>query len=119
MSPKRDPESGTYGSVRDRYRDWKEQNPQPASRSALRMPTVSDAAERLVGMVVGFGTGVLLLILAIVAYRAAGSWSGVERDGAAVAYTLTAFFLAVAGIGAVAGTWNHAFRVLRSEPEHH
>lgn len=119
MSRHGDQGEETYGTVRDRFRQWRESNPRTRGPSALRFPDVSDQAERGVGMVVGFGAGVLLLVLAVVAYTASGSWSEIERGGARVAYFLSGFFLTVAGLGALGATWNHLFRVLRRPPSHH
>jgi hypothetical protein len=109
----------TMRTVRDRYAAHSEAHPRPRSRSALKVPVLNDAAERMVGMAVGFGAGVLLLVLAIVAGAAAASWAEVERSGAVAGYAVTAFFLTLAGLGALAATWNHVFRVIPGEAPHH
>jgi hypothetical protein len=116
---RRDEAGDTFRSVEGRYDRWSESNPQPRGRSALKVPVMSDAAEKMVGMAVGFGAGALLLVLAVVAGVAARSWAEVDRSGAVVGYAVTAFFLALAGLGAVVATWNHAFRVIPGEAPHH
>jgi hypothetical protein len=119
MSPRGDAGDSTYRTVRDRYGAYREHNPRGESRSAIRFPTIGDEALRLLGTVVGIGTGLGLLVLAVVAFVAASRWNAVGQDGAAVAYTITGFFLTLAGIGGVVGTWNHNFRVVHAEPDHH
>lgn len=110
----------TFGSIEERYDRWSRANPRRRGPSALKMPEMSDALERTVGMAMGFGTGILLLVLAVVAGMAAASWARVDRSGAAVAYSITTFFLLLAGLGAIAATYNHVFRVIPGEaPEHH
>lgn len=109
----------TGDTVRNRYQAWSEANPKPRGASAIRMPELPEKAARTLGLAVGMGLGALLLLLAVVAATASGSWSGVERGGAAVAYGLTAFFLTVAGLGAITATYNHVFRVLAGPPAHH
>jgi hypothetical protein len=119
MSPRSDGDDTTKRSVRDRYTAYREANPRQRSRSAITLPVPSDDVLRLVGTAVGVVTGLGLLALALVAFGAARNWGAVDRDGAAVAYGLTAFFLTVAGLGAIVATLNHNFRVAVSEPEHH
>ena len=110
---------GTFRTVRDRYRQWNQANPRPRSPSAIGMPELSEGAERMLALAAGFGTGALLLLLAATAYAAAGSWGGLDRSGARVAYFLTGFFLTVAGLGAIGATYNHVFRVLTRRGGHH
>jgi hypothetical protein len=110
---------GTYRTVRDRFREWNDANPRPRSPSAIAMPELSEGASKMLGMVVGFGIGVTLLVLAVTAYVASGSWGELARSGARVAYFLTGFFLTVAGLGAIGATYNHVFRVLTRRPSHH
>ncbi|HEX5725144.1 MAG TPA: hypothetical protein VFX98_06740 [Longimicrobiaceae bacterium] len=119
MSRRTDEGEGTYGSVRDRFRQWREANPRRQSPSALGFPEVGEGTMRLMALAAGVGLGGLLLLLAATAYWAALSWADAERDGAVVAYALTGFFLTVAGLGAILATWNHLFRVLRAAPRHH
>lgn len=108
----------TMHTVRGRYEQWNEANPRRRGPSAIKVPVMSDAAEKLVGMAVGFGVGVLLLLLAAFTFFNAAKWGGVGRDGAQVAYTVTAFFLTLAGLGALAATYNHVFRVIPGEAPH-
>lgn len=117
---RRDPGDDTFATVEGRYDKWSQANPRRRGPSALKIPVMSDSAEKAVGMVVGFGAGVLLLLLAIVAAMAAASWARVDRSGAAVAYSITTFFLVLAGLGALGATYNHVFRIIPGDaPEHH
>lgn len=115
----RGPESDdTMDTVRGRYEQWNEANPRRRGPSAIKVPVMSDAAEKLVGMALGFGVGVLLLLLAAFTFYNAARWADVARDGAQVAYNVTAFFLTLAGLGALAATYNHVFRVIPGEAPH-
>jgi hypothetical protein len=116
---RREDAGDTFRTVKDRYSAHADLNPRPRGRTALKVPVLSDAAERLVGMAAGFGAGVLLLVLAATAAYAASTWSDAGRSGAVAGYSITAFFLTLAGIGALAATWNHVFRVIPGEPPHH
>lgn len=117
---RRDPADDTFSTVEGRYEKWSEANPRRRGPSALKVPEISDSAEKAVGMAVGFGAGVLLLVLAVVAATAAASWARVDRSGAVVGYSVTTFFLVLAGVGALAATYNHAFRIIPGDaPEHH
>lgn len=110
----------TFGTVEGRYQKWSESNPRRRGPSALKVPVMSDAAENMVGMAVGFGMGALLLVLAATAATAAASWARVDRSGAAVAYSVATFFLLLAGLGALAATYNHVFRIIPGPaPDHH
>ncbi len=110
----------TFGTVEGRYEQWSQANPRRRGPSALKVPVLSDAAEKMVGMALGFGLGALLLVLAATAGTAAASWARVDRSGAAVAYSITTFFLLLAGLGALGATYNHVFRVIPGRgPEHH
>lgn len=116
---RRDDAGDTFRTVEERYEAHARAHPRPRGRTALKVPVLSDAAERLVGMAAGFGAGALLLVLAATAAVAARSWADVERSGAVVGYSITAFFLTLAGLGALAATWNHVFRVIPGDAPHH
>ena len=116
---RRDSGDDTMNTVRGRYQDWNEANPRPRGRSALRMPVMNEGIEKMVGVALGVGAGVVLLALCAVAVAAAASWAEVGRDGAVVAYAITALFLGMAGAGALVGTWNHLFRVIPGQAAHH
>jgi hypothetical protein len=117
---RKDPADDTFGTVKDRYDNWSEANPRRRGPSALKVPVMSDAAEKMVGMAVGFGAGAFLLLLALVAGTAAASWARIDRSGAAVGYSIATFFLLLAGLGALAATANHVFRIIPGDaPEHH
>jgi hypothetical protein len=109
----------TFQTVEGRYEKWNEANPRRRGPSALKVPVMSDAAEKTVGMAVGFGAGALLLVLAVITALNAAKWGGLDRSGAHVAYTIAAFFLTLAGLGALGATWNHIFRVIPGEAPHH
>ncbi len=76
---------------------------------------------KVVLTVIGVGIGLTLLVLAGIAFWTAAWWSDFERSGAVVGYSVVGFFLTIAGLGAVIGTWNHIFRVLdpARAPVHH
>ena len=110
----------TFGTVEGRYEKWSQANPRRRGPSALKVPVMSDAVEKTVGMALGFGLGALLLLLALAAGMAAVSWARVDRSGAAVAYSIATFFLLLAGLGGLAATYNHVFRIIPGDPpEHH
>jgi hypothetical protein len=109
----------TFHTVEGRYQKWNDANPRPRGPSALKVPEMSDAAEKTVGMALGFGAGVVLLILAVVTALNAARWGELDRSGAQVAYGIAAFFLTLAGVGALAATWNHVFRIIPGDAPHH
>ncbi|HYJ80952.1 MAG TPA: hypothetical protein VEW03_15170 [Longimicrobiaceae bacterium] len=109
----------TFSTVRERYRQWADANPRPGSPSAIGFPEVSEGAVRLLALATALGLGTMLLALAVTSFVAARSWAEIDRGGPVVAYTLTAFFLAVAGAGCIVGTLNHLFNVLAKPPAHH
>lgn len=116
----RGPESDdTMHTVQGRYEQWNEANPRRRGPSAIKVPVLSDTAEKRVGMAVGFGAGIVLLLLAAFTFYNAAQWGEVPRDGAQVAYNVTGFFLTLAGLGALAATYNHVFRVIPGEAPHH
>jgi hypothetical protein len=110
----------TFQTVEGRYQKWNDANPRPRSASAIKMPEMSDEMEKTVGMAVGFGAGVVLLLLAVFTALNAAKWGELDRSGAQVAYGIAAFFLTLAGVGALAATYNHVFRIIPSgDPHHH
>lgn len=115
-------DNDTFRTVEGRYKSFEEANPRQRSRSALaniRMPALSDQAEKGLGTAAGFGLGALLLLLAAVCIAASRSWGAIDRSGAQLAYGIAAFFLLLAGLGGLAATYNHLFRVIPGEAEHH
>ncbi|HEY0037652.1 MAG TPA: hypothetical protein VGB66_13235 [Longimicrobium sp.] len=122
MSRRHGPDGeSTYGSVRDRFSNWRADNPSPRSPSALGFPDIGipEGVVRTIALAVGVGTGALLLGLAAISYYAATTWGGIDRSGSALAYALVGVFLTIAGLGASLGTLNHIFRVLRAPGGHH
>ncbi|HST60425.1 MAG TPA: hypothetical protein VLK84_17125 [Longimicrobium sp.] len=109
----------TFHTVEGRYQKWNDANPRTRGPSALKVPEMSDAMEKTVGMFLGFGVGGLLLLLAVFTFFNAAKWGQVDRSGAQVAYTIAAFFLTLAGLGALGATYNHIFRVIPGDDPHH
>lgn len=109
----------TEDTVRARYREWADANPRPRGPTAIGMPDVSEGTVRLLSTAVGVMTGLGLLALAVTAFVASRSWGTIDRGGAVVAYFLTGAFLTIAGVGCIAATLNHNFRVLAGPPAHH
>lgn len=116
-------DESTYGQIRDKFEEWEElqANRPPTPRVvAPRKPytpqpaTGADMGKAFAG--IGFGIGAILLLLAVLAFVTAGQWGDYSRGGAAVGYAVVGLFLLVSGIGGIAATWNHHFRVL---PEAH
>ena len=109
----------TFNTVEGRFDKWSAANPRPRGPSALKVPVMSDAMEKTVGMAVGFGAGVLLLALAAFTASVAAKWAAIDRSGAFLGYSISAFFLTLAGLGALAATYNHVFRVMPGDAPHH
>jgi len=116
---------GTFGTVRGRYKDWFG----AGDRGFLPGRNVgNDDYERpgagggemskMVLLGVGVGLGVMLLALMALAFTNAGRWAAIDRDGAAVGYSLVGFFLTIAGLGAIVATWNHLFRAAGRSAHH-
>jgi len=117
-------DESTYGRVRRKFDEWEDiqaNRPPPPRVIAPRRPytpepgTESEMGKSLFAGI-GFGIGALLLLLGVLTLATAASWSGYGRDGAAVGYTVAGLFLLLSGIGGMAATWNHNYRVL---PEAH
>lgn len=115
----------TFDTVRARYKDWfgKERRPLPGRDvwdGSEYWDTEPSGGEmsRMVLMGIGLVVGLVLLGLAALAFVTAAAWNGYARDGAFVGYMLVGFFLTIAGVGCIAATWNHNFRVV-NRPAHH
>lgn len=104
----------TFETIRTKYDRFSETAP----RRRAGRPTYStgsldmEGIVKTVGMVAGFGIGALMLLFAAISLYTSSSWAGAERPSAAIGYALAAFFLTVAGVGGIAATYNHIFRVL-------
>jgi hypothetical protein len=116
----------TYGQVREKYDTWFENEANRPARDHLRRtdpytPQTQGSSDmsRLVFAAIGIGIGVILLALAGYAFYTASFWASHGRDGAQVGYTLVGIFLLIAGLGGIAATYNHNFRVLVRPPSHH
>lgn len=113
----------TYRSIAARYDEYveivasKPELKRPAAKSLppqrpYTPPEEGEDMGRMLFAGIGFGIGAVLLLLAMWAFAVAAKWSGLEREGAAVAYTIVGFFLVLSGGGGIIATWNHNFRVL-------
>lgn len=113
----------TYRSIEARYDEYVEivaSKPELKRREVKALPPQrpytppeeGDDMGRTLVAGIGFGIGALLLLLAAWAFAVASKWSGLDREGAAVAYTVIGFFLVLSGGGGIIATWNHNFRVL-------
>lgn len=116
----------TYGKIRRKYEQWIENESNRPERDRLRRvdpyepaPTGTSDMSRFVFAAIGIGIGAILLALSAYAFYTAGQWGDYARDGAQTGYTVVGVFLLIAGIGGIAATWNHNFRVLTRRPEHH
>jgi hypothetical protein len=109
----------TYGRISQQYDEWVEGEAARPEREYLRRtdPTVPSAPRgesemsRMLFAAIGVGIGVALLALAGIAFYTASAWADLGRDGAQVGYNLVGVFLIIAGIGGIAATLNHNFRV--------
>jgi hypothetical protein len=116
----------TYDSVRARYDEFLEiQKSKPVLQRTLspRRPfspeTGSDSdMSKNVFAAIGVGIGLLLLALAGYSLYVASRWGAAGLTGAATGYTIIAFFLILGGIGGIAATLNHNYRVLARPPRH-
>lgn len=117
----------TYSKVSEKYDRWIESEANRPTRDYLRRddpytPPKSRGDSDMSKMVftaIGVGLGVVLLVLAGFSFYTAASWGELGRDGAQVGYNLVGVFLLVAGLGGIAATWNHNFRVLTRTARHH
>lgn len=122
----RDRNDPTYQSARGQFDRWSDANPPQRRGSALAwpedglpVPELSEGTARVVFTGVGLGIGLLMLVLAVLSFVAMGRWAAIDRDGAATGYALPVVFLAVSGLGCIAATLNHQFRVARGGGAHH
>ena len=121
---KRDDSSyGSVGRKYDEYVDLVASRPAPPPTALPpQLPYTPEpdrgAMSRTVQSAIGFGIGALLLLLAILSFVTATKWAGLQRDGAAVGYTLTGVFLTISALGGILATWNHNFRVLVADRRH-
>lgn len=110
----------TYGGIRRKYDEFLQiQSEKPVLQRVLAAPrpfqpetrTRPDMG-RIVFTAIGVGIGAVLLALAAFSFYVAAKWGGYALNGAATGYTIVGFFLALAGLGGIAATLNHNFRVL-------
>lgn len=116
-------DKATYGKISQKYEDWTElQAGRPAPTAAypagpyVPEPEPQYEMSRMVFAAIGIGIGAVLLVLSAYTFYIAAQWGDYARDGAQVGYNVVAFFLLIAGIGGIAATWNHNFRVLADKP---
>lgn len=117
---------GTYDGVRDKYDEFLEiqsrkpvlQRVLPPQRPYSPQPDSGSDMGKIVFTAIGVGIGVILLALAGYSLYVARTWGDAGLTGASTGYTIVAFFLTIAGVGGIAATLNHNFRVL-ARPVHH
>ncbi len=116
-------DESTYGGISRKFDEWREgekHRPEPPRVRSDR-PYVHQRYEpsdmgKNVFAAIGIGIGVVLLVLSLLAFLNANSWSQFDRESAVVGWSVVGFFLLVAGLGAIISTWNHNFRVLANPP---
>jgi hypothetical protein len=106
----------TFETIRSRYDTWAEHRP-PRSVEAYEDwtphgPEPEVSMSKMITTAIGVGIGVLLLLLAGLAFWTASNWAGFGREPAVIGYILTGCFLIVAGAGGILATLYHNFRVL-------
>lgn len=116
---------GTFGTVRGRYKDWFGAGDRgflpgrtEGNDDYERPGAGGGEMSKMVLLAVGVGLGLTLLALAVLSGTNAGRWGAIDRDGAAVGYSLVAFFLTIAGLGAIFATYNHLFRAAGRSAHH-
>jgi hypothetical protein len=116
-------DENTYGGITRKFDAWREgEKGKPAPpRMRSNRPYVHQRYEnshmgKTVFAAIGIGIGLVLLVLSLLAFLNANSWSQFDRSSAVVGWSVVGFFLLVAGLGAIISTWNHNFRVLVNTP---
>lgn len=116
----RDRNDPTYKRVQGQFGKFEDAHPTQRRGTALAwpeeglpLPELSEGTARVVFTAIGMGIGLLMLVLAAVSFAASRSWAEVDRDGASTGYALPVLFLIVSGLGCIAATLNHQFRVAR------
>ncbi len=122
----RDRNDPTYKRVQGQYGKFEEAHPTPRRGTALAwpeeglpLPELRVVTARVVFTAIGLGVGLLMLVLSAVSFAASRSWAALDRDGASTGYALPVLFLIVSGLGCIAATLNHQFRVTRGGGGHH
>src|SRR5690554_307777 len=95
----------TFDTIRDRYDNWAVNRP-PRPVAAYEDwtpggPEPQVSMSKIVTTAIGVGIGVVLLILAGIAFWTASQWNDFGREPAFIGYALTGFFLVVAGLGGI------------------
>jgi len=112
----------TFGTVRDKYDEWSKTAPPrraarpgaPETNTGLSMATENAITRAAVGFAVVLGVAWLALVALIVG-RVVPGWAAIDRDAAVVGYSVVAFFLAIAGGGAIIASLNHLRNVMNPE----
>jgi hypothetical protein len=118
---------GTYDSVRDKYDEFLDiQSRKPVLQRApvpqrAFVPDSGPDQDMLKTVFAAVGVGISVMLLALSGYSVyvAMRWGAEGLTGASTGYAMVAFFLAVAGIGGIAATLNHNYRVLARTGAHH
>jgi hypothetical protein len=112
----------TFDTVRSRYDAWAtDRPPRPTAQYDDWSPSGPEegvSMSRMVFAAIGVGIGVILLALAAYSFYVASWWAGYGREPAVIGFTTTGVFLLVAGVGGIASTLNHIFRVLDPNRRH-
>lgn len=123
MSSKHDKNAEhTFGSIRDRYDDWSKTAPPrrparpgaPETNTGFSMAFENNITRAVVGFAVLLGIAWLAIVVFTLTMVVPG-WAAIDRDAAVIGYIVTAFFLALAGFGAIFGSLNHLRNVLNPE----
>jgi hypothetical protein len=123
MSSKKDDNAKhTYGTVSDKYDEWSKTAPPrrparpgaPETNTGFSMAFENNITRAVVGFAVLLGLA-WLAIVALVVSTVVPGWAAIDRDAAVVGYLVVAFFLALAGFGAIFGSLNHLRNVLNPE----
>jgi hypothetical protein len=105
----------TFETIRSRYDAWAEDRSSVGAGASSWTPSAHEpqsAMPRMIIAAIGVGLGLVLLILAALSAWTAAQWAEMGREPAVIGYILITVFLCIAAIGAIAGSLNHAFRVL-------
>jgi len=122
-------DKSTYGSIGRKFDEWTEIQASRPPRPRVERPkslrpytpepeTDSEMGKSLFALI-GFGIGAVLVLLALWALYNSSQWGAIGRDGAAFGYFLVGFFLLLAGVGGIAATYNHNYRVLANAGRGH
>jgi len=106
----------TFDTIRSRYDNWAEDRPpRPVAAYEDWSPRGHEphmSMGKIITTAIGVGIGVVLLILAALAFWTASNWAAFDREPAVIGYIVVGSFLTLGGLSAILATLNHNFRVL-------